>query len=314
VLVVDEAGMVGSRQMMRLTELVVAAGARLILVGDERQLQPILAAGGPFASIGDRVGRATLTEIQRQRAPWVVEAIKNIPHGSAREALKEYASRGFLTVTEDRTEARKALIKSWQKAGAANPKDNLMLAGTNADVNALNSMAQFSRLLSGELGKQCLSVAGTRFQNGDRILFTRNSKRLGVENGCLGTILEVDVAHQILTVRLDKGKHVLIPVKDYEHLKLGYAVTTHKAQGVTTENSYVLLGGPTQDRELSYMQASRARGNTHFFTDRSNAGDSLYNLSKQLERSRQKDLAHDLLIRWPAQRREESNGATFGIS
>src|SRR5262245_53741684 len=72
---------------------------------------------------------------------------------------------------------------------------------------------------------------------------TQNSKRYGVENGCLGTVVGVDTAHRTLIVKLDKGKRVIIPTTDYAHLKLGYAVTTHKAQGLTTENAYVLLGG-----------------------------------------------------------------------
>jgi ATP-dependent exoDNAse (exonuclease V) alpha subunit len=105
------------------------------------------------------------------------------------------------------------------------------------------------------------------------------------------------VKNGILTVKLDRGKLVMVPIKDYAHLKLGYALTTHKAQGATTENAYVLLGGPSQDRELSYVQASRARGTTRFFLGTLEAGEDLRDLCKQMERSRQKDLSHDLLER-----------------
>ncbi len=226
VLVVDEAGMVGTRQMECLTQKVLAAGARLVLVGDEKQLQAI-DAGGPFASIGDRVGRATLSEIQRQREPWAREAVKKIAYGDARAALREYASRGLVSVTEDGSEAMRALIGSWKRQGVSNPKDNLILASTNNDSSVLNRMAQTQRMLAGDLGKQALGVAGSDFHRGDRVLFTRNSKRYGVQNGSLGTVTEVDVANQILTVKLDQGKLVLVPVKDYAYLQLGYALTTH---------------------------------------------------------------------------------------
>lgn len=296
VLVVDEAGMVGTRQMERLTEKVLAAGARLVLVGDEKQLQAI-DAGGPFGSLGNRLGRATLTEIRRQREPWAREAVKQIAGGAARAALREYASRGLMTVTEDRHEAMQALVKRWKRDGAANPRDHLILASNNADATQLNRMAQTQRMLAGGLGKQALSIAGSDFHPGDRVLFTRNSKRYGVQNGSLGTATEVDVANGILTVNLDRGKFVMVPVRDYAHLKLGYALTTHKAQGLSTENAYVLLGGPGQDRELSYVQASRARGTTRFFLDKVEAGDDLRDLCKQLELSRQKNLSHDLLER-----------------
>jgi ATP-dependent exoDNAse (exonuclease V) alpha subunit len=190
-----------------------------------------------------------------------------------------------------------ALVKAWKHEGAANPRDNLILASTNADSASLNRMAQTQRMLAGELGNHALSVADSDLHSGDRIVFTRNSKRYGVQNGSLGTVTEVDVKRQILTVKLDQGSLVLVPVKDYGHLKLGYALTTHKSQGATTENAFVLLGGPCQDRELSYVQASRARGSTRFFVDKLEAGEDLDELCKQVERSRQKDLAHDIAER-----------------
>src|SRR5262249_601116 len=164
--------------------------------------------------------------------------------------------------------AMQTLIRVWRRKGAANPGENLILASTNGDATVLNRMAQVQRMLDGSLGKCALTVGGTDFHQGDRILFTRNSKRYAVPNGCLGTVVGVDTWDKTLTVKLDKGKRVLIPAKEYEHVKLGYAVTTHKSQGATTENAFVLLGGPTQDRELSYVQASRARGSTRFFLDR----------------------------------------------
>jgi ATP-dependent exoDNAse (exonuclease V) alpha subunit len=294
VLVIDEAGMVGTRHMERLTEQVVKAGARLVLVGDEKQLQAI-EAGGPFASIGSRIGRVTMTEIQRQRDPWAREAVKKFAQGQATEALREYAARGFVTVSEDRKEAMQALIKEWRREGVSRPKDHLILASTNADTAVLNRMAQLERILADELGKRSLRVGSFDFRGGDRVLFTRNSKLFGVENGCLGTVLGVDPVHETLVVKLDKGKRVIIPARDYEHLRPGYAVTAYKAQGLTAEHCYVLLGGPTQDRELSYVQASRARNSTRFFIDKLEAGDRLKDLCKQMERSRQKDLAIDIL-------------------
>jgi ATP-dependent exoDNAse (exonuclease V) alpha subunit len=285
--------MLGTRQMEKLTEKALAAGARLILVGDERQLQAI-DAGGPFASIGARLGRVTLTDIKRQREPWAREAIRKIAFGEGRQALREYASRGLVSVEETRQEAMQALVRAWKREGAANPRDNLILASTNAESMTLNRMAQTQRMLAGQLGKQALAIDGSDLHRGDRIVFTRNSKRYGVQNGSLGTVTEVDVKRHILTVKLDEGRLVLLPVKDYGHLKLGYSLTTHKSQGATTKNAYVLLGGPCQDRELSYVQASRAIKSTRFFLDKLEAGEDLENLCQQIERSRQKDLAHDI--------------------
>lgn len=306
VLVVDEAGMVGTRQMERLTEEALKAGARLVLVGDEKQLQAI-EAGGPFASLGNRFGRATLTDIQRQREPWAREAVKKFAEGEALAALREYACRGLVSVAEDRDGAMQELMRAWKGEGAANPRDHLILASTNKESATLNRMAQVQRTLTGALGKQAVSVEDSDFHCGDRVLFTRNSKRYGVQNGSLGTVIQVDVRHDCLTVKLDGGRLALISVTDYPHLQLGYAITTHKAQGVTTENAYVLLGGPSQDRELSYVQASRARGDTRFFVNKLEGGEQFRELHKEIERSRQKDLAHDLLEREEPQRPRESS-------
>ena len=109
--------MVGTRQMERLTEEALKAGARLVL-GDERQLQPI-DAGGPFASLGNRLGRATLTEIQRQREEWAREVVKKFASGQSQAALREYASRGLVSIGEDRNDAMRRLITSWKSKAKA---------------------------------------------------------------------------------------------------------------------------------------------------------------------------------------------------
>jgi len=296
ILVVDEAGMVPLCQMERLTDEVRRAGARLILCGDEQQLSAI-ESGGAFASIGRRIGRATLSDIQRQRDPWAREMVRSFGGNHGPQALCEYMNRGLVSVMEDRTHTVGALINSWSREGIKKPKDNLILASTNAEIAELNKLAQNERIRAGELGPDHLSVAGQEFYRGDRVLFTRNSKRFGVQNGSLGTVVGMGKPRGNLIVRLDNRPFVSIPVKDYTHMKLGYAMTTHKSQGVTTENSYVLLGGPNQDRELTYVQASRARGTTRFFIDRLEAGDEMRDICKELERSSQKELAHDLLER-----------------
>ena len=90
VLVIDEAGMVGTRQMAELVRLTEDKGAKLVLVGDKRQLQPI-DAGGPFRAIQKEVGVTRLTEIRRQREDWARDAVKDFALGNARKGLELYA-------------------------------------------------------------------------------------------------------------------------------------------------------------------------------------------------------------------------------
>ena len=290
VLVVDEAGMVGTRQMERLVSHTQEAGAKLVLVGDARQLQPV-EAGGPFKAIAESVGEAKLTSIRRQDEAWARDAVHKFADGNARAGLEEFAKRGQLQVLDTPIQAKEQLLSDWQKAGVEKPQENLILVGTNSDARALNEKAQLKRFTAGKLGEESIQVGNERLFTGDRVLFTRNSRLHGVRNGQLGTIEALDGPKNSLTAKLDNGQKVKINIGDYEHIKLGYAVTTHKSQGMTAKNTYVLAGGPMQDRELSYVQVSRAKGMTQIYTDKIEAGENLTSLSRQMATSRQKDLA-----------------------
>src|SRR5262249_48045024 len=109
--------------------------------------------------------------------------------------------------------------------------------------------------------------------------------------------VSVDFRKKWVTIRLDRGKKVKVDFKHYdrENLTLAYAHTTHAGQGQTCENAYLLTGGQMTDLHSAYVQGSRARGVTRWFTDVNEAGDELADLARQMSRSRQKDLAHDIL-------------------
>jgi len=294
VLVVDEAGMVGTRQMAMLVESTRAAGAKLVLVGDWNQLQAI-EAGGPFRAIAKETGYASLTEIRRQDEEWMRDAIRLVAEGRGPEALSHFAARGLLSVCETPDEASTDLLQAWAKEGLTAPAQNLILCASNEDAAKLNRAAQSMRLHL--LGRDQLAAGTAVLHEGDRVLFTRNRPALGVQNGALGTVERIDSLRREIWAKLDSGANVFVPLATYgeENLRLGYAVTTHKAQGTTVRNSFVLLGGPLQDRELAYVQASRASAETRLFADRFQCGEELLDLERQFETSRQKDLAltHD---------------------
>lgn len=315
VLVVDEAGMVGTRQMERLVEAVVTEGrGKLVLVGDAKQLQPV-EAGGPFAAIAGRLGQAELTHITRQRSAWARRAVRDLAFGNSALALEAFAERGLLVVADDNDLARASLLGDWHRlGGVTRPKDHLILAGTNAEVRLLNRLAQAERLGQGLLGAESVLVGAERFHAGDRILFTRNWGPLGVKNGQLGEVVGVDPAERALSVRLDGGRVVLVAASEYEHLRLGYAVTVYKSQGMTVENAYALVGGPSCDRELTYVQASRSRGETRLYTDRREAGDGLAQLVRRAGQSHQKGLAADVLAGGPNTEPAIGRGFTPGRS
>ncbi len=298
VLVIDEAGMVGTRQMEKIVAACERAGARLVLVGDPGQLQAI-EAGGPMKSLAERYGCAELTTIVRQRDEWARNAVKDLAVGDAGTALRRYAERGLLHIERDRHAAIESLVSAYVKDGleAKQIQGKLAFAATNLEAGIINNEIQRERLAAGMLGRG-IEVGSGHLHEGDRILFTRNSGPLGVKNGTLGTVESINLWDRVLSVKLDgDDRHDLVhvPLETYDHVRSAYAITVHRGQGITLErDAYVLAGGGMTDRHLAYVQCSRAKQNTHVFCDRLEAGEELERLAKSMSRDRSKDLAVDI--------------------
>jgi Ti-type conjugative transfer relaxase TraA len=186
VLVMDEAGMVGSRQMDRVLVAVREAGAKLVLVGDHEQLQAI-EAGAAFRAIAERVGAAEITEVRRQQTEWQRLATRELATGQTGDALDRYAGAGMLHAHATDDAARAALIAGWQDARQLAPDDSqIILAHTRDDVRRLNDQARALRRDAGELGADQVlpTELGVRaFAVGDRIYLAQSPHRL--KNGQL---------------------------------------------------------------------------------------------------------------------------------
>lgn len=303
VVVLDEAGMVDAVQMTKLVREVARCGAKLVLCGDSRQLQPI-DAGAPFRTVSRIVGTTTLKEVKRQQLPWMREAVHHFADGDARTGLSLYARHGRVFVSATRDTAATRLVSHWNRHRTADLKESLILAGTRGEVSMLNLMAQELRRLEGELGDRNIVIGGVRYFEGDRVVFTRNNRALGVYNGDFGIIEKIGglVSSSVtpVSIRLDREdqdgrplRTTLLPLQCPE-LQLGYAVTTHKSQGATVDKSFILAGGWMQDRELSYVQLSRHRKDARIFTSVADAGEDLAELARAMSRSRAKEPAIEL--------------------
>ncbi|WP_124306821.1 Ti-type conjugative transfer relaxase TraA, partial [Acetobacter pasteurianus] len=191
VLVVDEAGMVGSRQMERVLSAARSAGAKVVLVGDPEQLQAI-EAGGAFRAVAERVGAVEITTVRRQREGWQQAATKELATGRTGEALGRYEAAGLVRGHDTLEEARAGVVAGWDEARQAAPEESqIMLAHRRVDVRALNEAAREIRREAGELGDDVLvpTAQGERvFADGERVYFLRNDRELGVKNGTLGTV------------------------------------------------------------------------------------------------------------------------------
>jgi len=292
VLVVDEAGMIGSRQMERVLSQARDAGAKVVMVGDPEQLQAI-EAGAAFRSVTERHGAAEITEIRRQREDWQRDATRALATGRTGEAIHAYDSKGMVHVADNRDEARGELVDGWDRARQTEPgKTRIILTHTNAEVQSLNGEARNRLRASGDLGDDVTVKAerGERqFATGDRIMFLRNERGMGVKNGTLATIERV--SSEGMAVRLDDGRGVAFDTKDYAHVDHGYAATFHKSQGVTVDRAHV-LATPGMDRHSAYVGMSRHRDDVQLHYGRDDFSDQRQ-LVRALSRDRGKDMAGD---------------------
>lgn len=243
-------------------------GAKLILVGDPDQLQPI-EAGTPFRHIANTHGAARLTEIHRQKAEWQKQASHDLAAGELSKAVDHYRKRDAVTQVDDRSAAIEALVESYTMDVAANgtAKSRLAFAHKRKDVHALNQAirtalrsdndTQPETLFSTETGKRA-------FAADDRIVFTRNDKDIGVKNGMLGKVVTVSDGEIAVALDGDKDRLVRFNPTEFRNFDYGYAVTIHKSQGATVDQPYV-LASRTMDRHLAYVAMTRHREDMRLF-------------------------------------------------
>src|SRR5216684_687523 len=308
VLVIDEAGMVGSRQLERIVSMAAERGAKVVLVGDAEQLQPI-EAGAAFRAIAERVGYQELSGIRRQHQSWQREASGDFARGEPGRAFDRYQEYGAIHFGESRNKAKEQLIGAWAEYRAAQgtEKASLILAHTRADVRELNLQARAILKERGELGNETrvevtrelaaddgtISIErGERYvAQGERVMFLKNDRELGVKNGSLGIVAEVNKDSMRVLMDGEAGREVSFGLKDYAALDYGYAATVHKAQGATVDRTFV-LATPGMDRHLSYVAMTRHREGVELYAGRDDFK-GFDELQERLSRARPKDSTLD---------------------
>lgn len=310
VLVIDEAGMVGTRQLERVLSHAADVGAKVVLVGDPQQLQSI-EAGAAFRSLVERHGGAEIGEVRRQRADWQRDATRDLATGKIGGAIQAYERNGMVHAARTREQARGELIDRWDRDRQVEPdRSRIILTHTNDEVRALNQAARERMREAGDLGEEVhitVERGARSFARGDRVMFLQNERGLGVKNGTLGTIEEVSA--QSMSVRIDDGRSVAFDLKDYDRIDHGYAATIHKAQGMTVDRTHV-LATPGLDAHSSYVALSRHRDGIELHYGRDDFADG-ERLARTLSRDRAKDMASDYERSDPVQDYAERRGITF---
>lgn len=262
-IIVDEAAMIDDRRMSRLVSEAQRTGAKLILVGDDKQLRAI-ERGGLYSEMRAEIGDAKLTEITRQKDAGDRAASTALAAGRFREAIQHYDRQGAIFAAENAAEQRAALVKDWALGDTSN---SFIYAGTNKNVDALNIEAQRIRKERGELGDgQKLKLFGDKEQQlfeRDQVQIRVNNREADYMNGHVGRVAGFTAAG--VRVQLENGREIVAPAS---HLQIGYAGTTYRGQGATNRSAFVLHEAATADRALSLVALTRHKEALKIYVDK----------------------------------------------
>ncbi|MBD7991742.1 Ti-type conjugative transfer relaxase TraA [Ochrobactrum sp. Sa2BUA5] len=287
VFILDEAGMVSSQQMLAITEQVRRADAKLILLGDHRQLQPIM-SGAAFRGIAEELGYRELTGIRRQRRRQHRKASLLLATGKTNAALALYQRLGNFSYAATKTLSQDALIRDWTDC-FRHGEDVLILCHRNSDVDRLNAKAREALKAHGALQNAFIVITekGSKFfAIGDRVVCLRSDWKTGLRNGTNATITAYQAATGLMTITTQQGSRVQFSVGRYNAFDHGYAQTIHKSQGKTVRHTLVYLS-KSMDAQLTYVALTRHRSGLHLYADREEFVDRAA-LQQALSRDRRK--------------------------
>jgi DNA primase catalytic core len=265
--IIDEAGMADTLSLDTVIQHVLGRGGSVRLIGDDQQLAAI-GAGGALRDIQATHGALRLTELVR---------FTDRAEGSASLALREghTSALGFYLDQRrvhvgDATTMADDLFAAWT-ADRAGGLDSIMLAPTRELVAELNQQARTQRLAGTRPGREIELADGNLASAGDTIITRTNDRKLRVsatdwvKNGDRWTVIDADPRRGVHARHTQSGRHVQLPV-DYvaESVELGYATTTHTAQGVTADSMHGLLAG-NESRQQAYTMLTRGREANHAY-------------------------------------------------
>jgi conjugative relaxase-like TrwC/TraI family protein len=275
VLVVDEAAMVATRKLAPLLGHAEQAGAKVLLVGDDRQFASIEAGGG-FRALRLRLGASELTVNRRQVEAWEQRAIDDIRGGNLEQAIAAYAEHDRIRAFEAKDDRDRALVADWWQAHEAGERP-VIYAHRRAQVDQLNSFCQRLRAEAGQLGAERVAVGDRVFAVGDVVVLGANARdRLGVVNGTTAVVVALDVRGRAMTVRAledDPTRVVRLPgwyldaqvrPGQSRRVDLAYARTDMRSQGHTERRALLVLDG-VEDMQGGYVQLTRSTDRTDLY-------------------------------------------------
>jgi conjugative relaxase-like TrwC/TraI family protein len=263
--IIDEASLAGTVQLDRITALAADAGAKVLLVGDFAQLQSVEAGGAFSLLVHERADAPELIDVHRFTHEWEKAASLALRKG-APESIDVYDVHGRIRggISESMADAA---FDAW-RADTRSGRSSVLISDSNEAVALMNVRARSELILDGRVDalRETLLHDGSAASVGDTVITRRNDRRLRVagswvRNGDRWTVVAVN-ANGSIDLRRGRrrwGSPTRLPA-DYvkSHVELGYAVTSHRAQGITTDTAHVVVSSG-MTRENLYVAMTRGR-------------------------------------------------------
>ncbi|KOY36928.1 MobF family relaxase [Vibrio parahaemolyticus] len=283
VLVIDEAGQIGAKQMHSILSQAIKSNTKIVLVGEDKQLDAIEHGGVlSYLSRPDVIGTSRIETIRRQKDLWARQVVTNFRDGNALAALYELHKRDLVTIASSHDEAISQLVDRWKIYISQNKEKNaVVLAQKWTEVDQISRQLRKYYQEHGKVHKENIvvkcSVSGKvmtlPFSVGERVRFTKNDYRLGVTNGSFGQVEHIETVGKGFTfyVRLEDSRLVSVDesnyVDEFGNLPLihAYAMTVYSSQGITVNGSTFILYNSHMGREATYVAGSRHKDHSHFF-------------------------------------------------
>jgi nucleoside-triphosphatase THEP1 len=266
VIIVDEAGMAGTSDWKVILDAAEKFGAKVIAVGDDNQFKPI-SSGDCFRQFTDRNRKNIfeLNEIRRQKEDWQREASIEFSKLNTGAALEKYERHGKLHASAYGA-MHSAIAEKYlenEKAGSV-----AVLCATGAECTSINDKIRSLKKERGELGEDLLKINGRNFSENDRVIFLQNNKSSDLKNGQVGIVKFFE--NNILSVQTESGIKN-IDIKEYDRLDHAYAITLHKSQGKTYDNT-IVSASKMMDAKAFYVGMTRHRENVDLYYSKSDFG------------------------------------------
>ncbi|WP_159821539.1 MobF family relaxase [Colwellia sp. 20A7] len=283
-IVVDEAGLLSVSQLISLFDMALGSGTKVILVGDDRQLQAIEHSGAlKYLSKPEFIGNTRLETIRRQKAEWARKSVISLKDGNSLSALTNFNERGLLHFNDDFDKSVENLVSDYfDYLNKHKDKKAVVIAQKWRDVVFISEkirqnlqsiekvgedIAEFDCYVSEKHFKQ-------KFGIGDRVRFSKNDYKIKVSNGSLGTVSNIVIDNNgkaLFEIKLDSGRKIkfiqenYITEEGYLPLVQAYATTVYSAQGITVEGDSFILYSSGMDRANTYVAGSRHTDNCHWY-------------------------------------------------